>query len=107
MPHPQRKSVNKYEKQAEPQITMDFHKAGILSNDEIIALTKRFLERCSDKGLEKVLIITGKGIHSRNGQAVVKPLVEKVLAENEHVKTFSWAARHRGGDGAFEIQLLT
>lgn len=96
---------NKYERLAHPQSTLDFHKAGILTRQEIKALTERFLERSSEEGLTKILIITGKGLHSQNGEAVIKPIVEKILSHNGHVKTFSWAPRQRGGDGAFEINL--
>jgi len=96
---------NKYAHLAEPQQTLDFHKAGILTRQEITALTERFLERSSEEGLRKIMIITGKGLHSQNGQAVIKPLVENILKRNEHVKNFSWANRTRGGDGAFEINL--
>lgn len=91
---------------AQPQRALDFHKAGILTRQEIKALTERFLERSSEEGLTKILIITGKGLHSQNGEAVIKPIVEKILRHNGHVKTFSWAPRQRGGEGAFEIQLL-
>ncbi len=101
-----KKSSNKYAHLAEPEIALDFHKAGILTWEEIIALTKRFLERCSQKKIKKILIITGKGLHSQNGTAVIKPIVEKLLLRSEFVKTYSWAPRTRGGDGAFEINLL-
>jgi len=96
---------NKYFLLAQPQRSLDFHKAGILTHQDIVALTKRFLERSSLEGLSKILIITGKGLHSTKGQAVIKPLVENILKQNEFVKTYSWAPRHRGGDGAFEINL--
>ena len=102
--HPPNQS-NKYAVLAEPQRSIDFHKAGILTNAEITALTKRFLERSSQAGLTKILIITGKGLHSQKGEAVIKPLVEKILQKNKFVKNFSWARRDRGGSGAFEINL--
>lgn len=104
--HPPHQS-NKYAVLAGPQRQIDFHKAGILTKEEIIALTKRFLERSSQEGLTKILIITGKGLHSEDGRAVIKPIVEKILSKNKYVKTFSWAPRNRGGEGAFEIQILT
>lgn len=97
---------NKYAHKAEPEIALDFHKAGILTREEITALTQRFLERCFQKKIKKVLIITGKGLHSQNSTAVIKPVVEKLLLRSEYVKTYSWAPRQRGGDGAFEINLL-
>ena len=91
---------------AGPQLQLDFHKAGILTKTDIIALTERFLEVCSQKKLQKVAIITGKGHHSENGQSVIKPIVEKILHNSEYVKTFSWAPRTRGGDGAYEISIF-
>ena len=67
----QKTSKNKYAKLAQPQRILDFHKAGIVRREEIIALTKRFLERSAQEGLTKIMIITGKGLHSQNGQAVI------------------------------------
>lgn len=105
MHHKPSTTSNKYAHLAEPQVTLDFHKAGILTKQEIAALTERFLERASQQGLKKIMIITGKGLHSENGEAVIKPLVQKILTTNQYIKTFSWAARQRGGEGAFEINL--
>lgn len=98
-------SSNKYAKLAQPQRVLDFHKAGILTREEIEALTKRFLERSTQEHLKKVLIITGKGLHSLDGQAVIRPIVEKILQHDQHVKNFTSAIRTRGGEGAFEINL--
>ena len=100
------KDSNKYAHLAKPQLELDFHKAGLLTKEEIIALTKRFLQIASQKKLQKVAIITGKGLHSQNGQSVIKPIVESILHKSEYVKTFSWAPRTRGGDGAYEIDVL-
>lgn len=100
------KDSNKYAHLAKPQLELDFHKAGILTKEEIIVLTKRFLQIASQKNLKKVAIITGKGLHSQNGQAVIKPIVENILRSSEYVKTFSWAPRNRGGDGSYEIDVL-
>ena len=105
MPQKTTTTSNKYAHLAEPQVTLDFHKAGILTREEITALTQRFLERSAQQGLKKIMIITGKGLHSQNGEAVIKPLVEKILSKSQYIKTFSWATRQRGGDGAFEINL--
>jgi DNA-nicking Smr family endonuclease len=100
------KQSNKYNHLSQPAKILDFHKAGFITKQEIEALTKRFVERSSQEKLHKIMIITGKGLHSQNGQAVIKPIVENILLHNEYVKTYSWAPRQRGGDGAFEINLF-
>jgi DNA-nicking Smr family endonuclease len=106
MQHKSLKNSNKYAHLAQPQLELDFHKAGILTKEEITELTKRFLEISSQKKLQKVAIITGKGLHSQGGQSVIKPLVEKILLTSNYVKTFSWAPRNRGGDGVYEINIF-
>jgi DNA-nicking Smr family endonuclease len=48
--------------------------------------------------LKKIIIITGRGIHSKNGECVLKPVIESYLKESE-VK-FEGV---KGNDGAMYI----
>ncbi|MCL5017477.1 MAG: Smr/MutS family protein [Patescibacteria group bacterium] len=62
-----------------------------------------FLERAYDLGFPKVLIITGKGTNSPDGESVLRPFVENLL-RREKLK-FKKAGVDRGGNGAFEVWL--
>lgn len=95
---------NKYAGLSQPQASFDFHGRGIMTKDEISELTREFIQECSRKGLKKVLIITGKGLHSKSGP-VVGPMVAEVLLSLPAVKSFETARRDRGGEGALEVLL--
>lgn len=97
---------NKYASLSEPQAKLDFHGRGILTREQISDLTEEFIRDCSGKGFKRVLVVTGKGLHSKSGP-VVGPLVADVLMSIPAVKSFATARRDRGGEGAFEIQLQT
>lgn len=58
-----------------PQATLDLH--GFTSNDAISEING-FLERSFKTGLQKVLIIHGKGNHSVNGGVLAKVAAECV-----------------------------
>ncbi len=96
---------NKYADLAEPQRQLDFHKLGLLTQAQILEEIEDFLVTAEKDGLKKVLIITGKGLHSKDGQAVIRPLIEDYLKRSDLIKTFSFAPRHRGGEGAFLVAL--
>jgi DNA-nicking Smr family endonuclease len=102
----QERHVNKYAHLNEPEKTFDFHEEGILNGAEIRKKTIDFIQSCIKEGVKKALIITGKGLHSENGKALVKPTVEKflrTLRDEETITSFNIARRDRGGDGAFEV----
>lgn len=100
-----RNSKNKYDNLSKPQAELDFHDRGILKRDEVIKITDEFIDDCLDRGLSKVLIITGKGMHSKNGAPVIKPLVKKYLADKSYVQRIYEARFDRGGSGALEVIL--
>ena len=58
-----------------PQATLDLH--GITSNDAVSEIND-FLDRSYKAGLQKVLIIHGKGNHSANGGVLPKVAAECV-----------------------------
>ncbi|KKP36681.1 MAG: Smr protein/MutS2 [Candidatus Peregrinibacteria bacterium GW2011_GWA2_33_10] len=95
---------NKYEKMAMPEAQFDFHELGILMNEEIVFETEQFIKNCAENGMKKVLIITGKGLHSENGP-VVRPIVMKTLSTLTEVKSVAAAKIDMGGSGALVIDL--
>ena len=75
---------------------MDYHKFGLLDNYAIENLLDQFIEESIVYGLNKVLVITGKG-------KVVRPLVKKLLSQRKDIKKHKPASEFNGGDGAIEI----
>lgn len=96
---------NKYDNLSKPQAELDFHNRGILTQDHIKEIVDAFLENCRARKLSKVLLITGKGIHSRNGMPVVKPFVKKYLRSKPFVARVDEGRFDRGGSGTLEVVL--
>ncbi|PIQ79573.1 hypothetical protein COV81_01765 [Candidatus Peregrinibacteria bacterium CG11_big_fil_rev_8_21_14_0_20_41_10] len=99
--------MNKYQNLSEPQAELDFHQFEILTKDEIIEITDQFIKKSHKHKFNKILIITGKGLHSRNGTAVIKPIINDYLNSHPLVKRFATARIDRGAEGAFEITLIS
>ncbi|MFC1809959.1 Smr/MutS family protein [Patescibacteria group bacterium] len=100
-----RQKVNKFDNLTKPQEEFDFHDQGILTEFEIKKLADEFLEECRDRGLTKVLFITGKGLHSRHGMPIIKPMLKKYLLEKHFVRRVYEGRRDRGGSGTLEVVL--
>jgi DNA-nicking Smr family endonuclease len=83
-------------KDEEPQATLDLH--GMNSREAEQAL-ERFILRCRRKGLRKVLIVHGKGHHSR-GEPVLQSVVRMYLEKSPYTGAFGPADRRHGGRGA-------
>jgi len=96
---------NKYAELAEPQATLDFHGLGILAREEILSALEGFIDEAVEDGLDYVLIITGKGLHSQGGESVIGPIARNFLKDNDNVKSIGNAAINRGGSGAIEVKL--
>ncbi len=97
------RKINKYESLSKPQKELDFHNRGLLNEEQIKTITKNFLDDCVSSKTKKALIITGKGLHSKDGIAKVKPIVQKILSMNPQIKTFSDSRIDRGDTGAIEV----
>jgi DNA-nicking Smr family endonuclease len=91
-----RKDRSKRLRALEPQAVVDLH--GMTGRKAEIAL-ERFLREALDKGLEKVLIVHGKGIHSR-GEAVLVGVVRAFLEKCPFAGSFAAAKKGQGGRGA-------
>ena len=100
-----RQKINKFDNLSKPQEEFDFHDRGILTPYDIEKLADGFLDECRDRGLTKVLFITGKGLHSRNGMPVIKPMLRKYLEGKSFVTRVYEGRRDRGGSGTLEIIL--
>ena len=71
--------------------------------DDAVAATRSFLDSSYSKGLRKVRIITGKGIHSKNGEAVLRPAVTDVCRSHPKVREVTVPKAAEGGSGALTV----
>lgn len=63
-----------------------------------------FIENARNNKLKLVRIITGKGLHSENGQSILSGYVKSLL-EKEGLK-YSDAKLYNGGSGAIDVQFF-
>lgn len=96
--HTRKKMLNRME----PQDTLDLHG---WSGLEALKELESFLKMSKRRGLKKVLIIHGKGIHSPGGESVLRPLVKQYLEKSSLVRDFGRATGQSGGSGATWILL--
>ncbi|PIR55242.1 hypothetical protein COU74_02465 [Candidatus Peregrinibacteria bacterium CG10_big_fil_rev_8_21_14_0_10_36_19] len=99
------KKKNKYDNLSKPQAEFDFHDKGILAPHHVKKLADEFLESCERRGLTKILFITGKGLHSKNGMPVIKPFLRKYLLSLPNVARVYEGRSDRGGEGTLEVIL--
>ena len=85
----------------EPQAQLDLHG---LTAEEALRAVGRFLAECRSNGLEKVLIIHGKGHHSSGGP-VLGSAVRRFLERSPHAGPFGEAEARWGGRGALWVLL--
>jgi DNA-nicking Smr family endonuclease len=98
IPEPERRREEETRRLAElrPQAQLDLHGMTAAEAEEAVAA---FLRRSARNGFEKVLIIHGKGNHSRSAP-VLKSIVRRVLEKNALAGRFGPADRTQGGSGA-------
>ncbi|MBP9718397.1 Smr/MutS family protein [Candidatus Gracilibacteria bacterium] len=102
---PRQKKLNKYDNLSKPQEEFDFHDKGILTPHDIKRMADEFLDECRDRRLTKVLFITGKGLHSKNGMPVIKPILYAYLKDLPCVMRVYEGRFDRGGTGTLEVIL--
>jgi DNA-nicking Smr family endonuclease len=84
-------------KRLKPQKILDLH--GMTSGEATEAVSQ-FLRESSQQGLQKVLIIHGKGYHSQQGRPVLKSVVYKLLDASPIAGERGIPDRSLGGSGA-------
>lgn len=98
-----KKKTNKYDNLSKPQAEFDFHGMGVLTMGRVREMADEFIEECRDRGLTKVLFITGKGLHSQKGMPIIKPFLKKYLSEKSFVDRVYEGRFDRGGTGTLEV----
>lgn len=96
--------ANKYQHLQAPQAEFDFHDRGPLTHGQILDLADEFINDCRQDGYRIVSLITGVGIHSKNGP-VIKPIIADFLASHPLVASFSEGKYAEGGQGVFIVKL--
>jgi DNA-nicking Smr family endonuclease len=84
-------------RQIRVQETIDLH---LLTRDEAWRALEGFFRAARQRGLEKVLIIHGKGNHSEGGEAVLKEMCREFLEQCEYAGESGQADKTDGGSGA-------
>lgn len=100
-----KEKTNKYDNLSKHQAEFDFHDRGVLTPADMKRMIDEFMEECRDRELTKVLIITGKGLHSRKGMPIIKPFVKKYLETKPFVVRVYEGRFDRGGSGTLEVVL--
>ena len=87
-----------------PEASLDLH--GFRCTDVVRKLI-HFLDDSLYQGLQTVLIITGKGMHSEDGTSVLRHEVEQFLSSEGKKYVIEWvrAPKQYGGEGAMVLFL--
>jgi len=94
-------SINRI-RRMDAQDELDLHEMIL---DDAVAHTRAFLDNSYAKGLRKVRIITGKGIHSKNGEAVLRPAIIGICRSHPGVREVLVPKASEGGSGALSVIL--
>ncbi|MBN1698000.1 MAG: Smr/MutS family protein [Spirochaetales bacterium] len=84
-----------------PQRTIDLHG---LTGDEAVSRLERFIGECRRDNIKKVLIIHGKGNHSKTAPVLGKK-IRQYLEQCPHTGASGVASKNMGGYGALWVLL--
>lgn len=90
-------SRSSYIQKLAPQDTLDLHG---LTQDQAWKALNDFVANARRRGLQKVLIIHGKGIHSTDSEGVLGGLVQKFIEGDQRLGANGKADKNHGGSGA-------
>jgi|GEM_PF-444860 DNA-nicking Smr family endonuclease len=87
-----------------PEATLDLHGC---YREEARKKVRNFLESRQRQGMKTVLIITGRGLRSKNGESVIRSDIEAYLRTRAKAWVVEWgrAPKQYGGDGALVVFL--
>ena len=86
-----------YVQKIKPQDTIDLHG---MTQEEAWKALDIFVANSRRKGLQKVLIIHGKGLHSADSEGVLGSVVKKFIQYDSRLGASGNADRCHGGSGA-------
>lgn len=88
-----------------PQETLDLHGFTAV---EAEGKTQRFIEEVRGRGIRTVRVITGKGLHSPGGKAVLPDVVEQnlsIMKKEGTITSFQWDKKVKERSGALLVYL--
>ncbi len=88
---------SEYVKKLQPQDTIDLHG---LTQEEARKALDIFVANAKRRGLRKILVVHGKGIHSQAGDGVLSALVRDFIEADSRLGQFGRADKTMGGSGA-------
>ncbi len=103
-PHKVKKNKPSKNRQFNIQDRLDLHGKNA---EEALWRLHQFVVGCSVRRVRNVLVVTGKGLHSKQGMGVLKQATESWIlgAGRAYVESYSEAPRRHGGSGALILQL--
>lgn len=98
----QEEARNKYHSRSSlvemrPQARIDLHG---LKKDEAWARLESFVSECESKGIKKIMIVHGKGLHTHGTDPVLGELVRKFIEQDKRLGTSGHPDSSEGGKGA-------
>ena len=108
------KDINFFEKKRELNRTIDLHGQSL---DQANINIQKFINKCYQESINKIIIVTGKGLHSKNendpfvskDMSILKYSVPEFIKNNKDLMTkinyIQEADIKDGGSGAFYIYL--
>ncbi len=100
-----RQMVASVQRYPPPQETLDLHGC---TAQEAEDKTQRFVEEAGRRGIRTVRVITGKGLHSPGGKAVLPDVIElrlSLLKREGAIAAFQWDRRVKDRSGALLVYL--
>ena len=86
-----------YLREMKPEARIDLHG---LHQDEAEARLNTFVTDCQRRGIRKIMIVHGKGIHSNGSDPVLGELVRKFIERDKRLGASGHPDRTQGGSGA-------
>lgn len=86
-----------YLREMRPEARIDLHG---LTRDEAWTRLESFVNDCIRRGLRKIEIVHGKGIHSHGSDPVLGNMVRVFIEQNKHLGASGHNDRNHGGSGA-------
>ena len=101
---PQKRNKKNNKKSSQPRATLDLHGKSV---NEALRQLEFFINRAILLKLSSVLVIVGKGIHSKDGQPAIKDAVLGWMNNKGAKLVFSFkeAPQKHGGNGALIVKL--
>ncbi len=93
----QRLNSREYLHALKPEARIDLHG---LTREEAWDKLNIFVGDCKRRGLRKIMIVHGKGIHSTGSDPVLGPMVRSFIEQDSRLGTSGHPDRNNGGNGA-------